>query len=519
LKAGATYVPLDETQPVERRDAILSETVAKVLLIDSENMSNIGNFQFGVFVMDLQMEHLQETIERSSVVSADQNAYIIYTSGSTGKPKGVLVPHRGMTNTILWRREYYGFNESDVAMQLFAPVFDGSVTDIFTTLVSGGTLVVTPDNRKSDVMWLAQLIPKYHVTNFIAVPSLYKVLLDELNNGNAGTLKSVTLAGEDVDRSLVLQHYKTMPWVKLFNEYGPTEKSVCSTAGFLAPDEEVTMGRAITNVHTYVLDNHLRVVPPGGVGELCLAGSGLANGYLDQPGFTGEKFIRNPVNLQQLIYRTGDYVRHLSFGKLKFLSRADNQIKYRGYRVELGEIELTLKIHPNIKDAVVDMHTNGLSEGVLTGFVIVDKPMTEDELRGYLLAKLPVYMTPDQFVFLHDFPVGPTGKTDRRKLKSFDLTMQASNTPYVEPVTEMEAALVGIWREVLGHEKIGITDNFFFLGGHSLKATQITSRILKSLNAEIDVQTVFNNPTIESLARVVEAAARIVDESAQPVNY
>ena len=307
--------------------------------------------------------------------------------------------------------------------------------------------------------------------------------------------------------------------MKLFNEYGPTENSVCSTAGFLAPDEEVTMGRAITNVHTYVLNQQLTPVPPGGVGELYLGGSGLANGYLNHPEITTGKFISNSFNTEGLLYRTGDYVRYLSFGKLKFLGRADNQTKYRGYRIELEEIEQTLKMNPSVKDAVVDILVNGLSEDVLTGFIIVDREMTEDEMRTYLHTKLPAYMSPDKFIFLQEFPVGPTGKTDRKKLKTFDLTMQTSHTPYVEPATEIEAALARIWQDVLGHEKVGTADNFFFLGGHSLKATQITSRILKVLKAEIDIHTVFNNPTIESLARAIEGTAKIVDQRTEPVNY
>jgi len=334
-------------------------------------------------------------------------------------------------------------------------------------------------------------------------------LVSELAELNTTSLKFVTLAGENPDIKLIEEHYRQFPNVDLYNEYGPTENSVCSTASVLKIGEEITIGKPIANVSAYVLDKDMRLVQAGAIGELFLGGCGLATGYLNRDELTAEKFVKNPFDYSDILYRTGDLAARLADGRLKYLGRIDTQVKYRGFRIELEEIESVLKTHAFVKNAVVEVIIDEQSDSSLVAFVIADDRFNEVEIRTFLNERLIAFMLPDKFIALEEFPTTTTGKIDRKKLKEFNNQLESSISVYVEPTNEIEKVLAEIWQHVLGIESVGIRDNFFFLGGHSLKATQITSQIYKRLNIEIDVKAIFNNQTIEELAKIVGMAEEV----------
>lgn len=503
LRIGATYVPLDRTHPIARRDNILKEVNARALIIDSIDMNNVGTFDGNVFVADLQIESISDYVLDVDVLyDASDIAYIIYTSGSTGEPKGVMAPHAGMLNTLLWRRDYYSFTTSDTSLQVFAATFDGSITDIYTILISGGCLVVPAEDRKNDVAYLVDQIRTHRVTNFIAVPSLYRVLQPALTDVDCSSLRVVTLAGEAVENNDVDSHYKRLPHIQLYNEYGPTENSVCSTATLLQHGKDVSIGMPIWNVRTAVLDRHNKVVPVGAIGELCLGGAGLAAGYLNRDELFAEK-ITKIERFEGRFYKTGDYVSMLSDGSLKYIGRIDNQVKIKGYRIELEEIERALKQCVGIKESVCEVLKNLLNENSIAAFIVVSDNSTLNEIRAQLENILPAYMIPEHFVFLKELPLTSNGKTDRILLRNYSLHDSQQDT-FVAPVTDTEHKLVEIWKSILGTDEIGVTTNFFYLGGHSLKATQIASRVLKTFNVAINIKSIFDCQNIQALAQYID---------------
>ncbi|MEO1049776.1 MAG: amino acid adenylation domain-containing protein [Bacteroidota bacterium] len=517
LKSGAAYVPIDPSHPEERMNHIFRETRPKTLFIDSEHMMDIGEFEEAVFVMDLQLDSLEhETTDLDVLPSPETACYVIYTSGTTGTPKGVVVKHKGMANTLLWRKDYYEMSQEDVALQLFSAAFDGSITDTFTILLSGGKLVVPDEELKSDTQYLAKLIAEHSVTNFIAVPSFYKVLLEEIGDG-LKVLKHVTLAGEAVVQELINAHYHQLPDVQLVNEYGPTENTVCSTAMVLDPEEEVNIGSPIDHVKVYILDESQRIVPLGAVGEICLGGIGVAAGYLHREELTAEKFIADPFNEGALIYRTGDKGRWVSNGEISYLGRGDHQVKVRGFRIELAEVENVIRKHPAVQDVVVDAQPNEVGENQLSAYAVSGGDTTEDEYKEFLHVRLPDYMVPSVFMLIEEIPLTTTGKIDRKKLRQLASTATSQDREIVAPSTETEQKLAEIWQVILSVDEVGIHDNFFMIGGHSLKATQVVSRIHKAMNVDIDVKAMFSHPTIAELAVLVEEADTSEYNAIQPV--
>jgi amino acid adenylation domain-containing protein len=467
----------------------------------------------------------EEAWTEGVAVSPDNLAYVIYTSGSTGRPKGAMLAHRGVVNRLLWMQDAYGLTADDRVLQKTPYSFDVSVWEFFWPLLAGATLVVARPGGHRDSAYLRDLIQRERVTTLHFVPPMLQLFLEEPGVETCESLRRVVCSGEALPRELQERFYSRMSGVELHNLYGPTEASVDVTAWKCERGggrRAVPIGRPIANTRLYVLDREMRPVPVGVNGELYLGGVALARGYHARPALTAEKFVPDPFSAQGggRLYRTGDVVRYLPDGNVEFLGRADGQVKVRGFRVELGEIEAALASHELVGDAVVvALGGEGEPGGRrLVAYVVGGnrQPPAPGELRAYLKEKLPEYMIPHEYVPLDGLPLTPNGKIDRRALPTPERSRAATGQDYVQPGTEVEELLAGIWAEVLRLERVGVTDDFFALGGHSLLATQIISRVRDLFKVEVPLQVVFVEPTVAGLGRSVSAALSSARGEAPP---
>lgn len=511
LKAGAAYVPIDVRHPAPVIADMLQETSVKAILLDTEFYLSVLDIPAALFLMDDELDDLTTPTTNLSdklgeSCTPQDLAYVIYTSGSTGKRKGVALEHQAVVNTLRWRQAYYDFGPTDVTLQLPSVAFDSSVVDIFTMLIAGGRLVIPLEAARMEPRYLTQLILTHGVTHFLITPALYKLLLEQLG-GQATALRSVTVAGEATTPSLVQTHYACLPTVALINEYGPTENAVCSTACRLCPDDErVAIGLPIWQVKLYLLDEQLQPVPDGVKGEIYLAGKGLARGYFNQPGLTADRFLLDPfVTPAGRMYKTGDIGSRRSDGQIDFWGRADNQVKIRGFRIELGEIEQALLQHPAVHEAVV-LCTEEREEGgealdkQLCAFVVSHCQPDVALLRNDLCQSLPHYMIPDTFVLLDQIPLNVNGKVDRKALWARQSSQGPMESQLVLPRNEIEATLAQIWAKALEQQTVSVVDDFFTLGGNSLRAVKTVEMIYKQLGVEVSVVELYVHHTIEMLA-------------------
>ncbi|MEO1049763.1 MAG: amino acid adenylation domain-containing protein [Bacteroidota bacterium] len=510
LKSGGAYVPIDPSIPTQRRQHILKDTQPKAILTETDYLFDIEATDAMIFAMDIQMDTLETSSANPDMTTApDALAYIIYTSGSTGMPKGVCIQHNQIANTLFWRQEYYQFGTGDVNLQIPSFAFDSSVEDIFSPLISGGTLLIPKESMRVNAEYLKTLILNHEVTHFLMVPSLYNVIVDEVGNGLAG-MKAVTVAGEALKQDLLRKHMDTVPDVRLINEYGPTENAVCSTVLELkSPEDHVTIGGGISNVKVYILDGSLNMLPIGVPGEICVSGPGLARGYLNNDSLTQTKFVANPYasdDADQRLYRTGDMGRFTETGEIEFLGREDGQIKIRGYRVELGEIENTLSSYELVKDAVVEVRYME-DTPVLVAYLLNTEGLRWPDVKKHLATELPYYMVPQYGVLLDEFPVTNTGKIDRKSLPDPDF----GASEFVEAENDLERIIVEVWQEVLVKKQIGIYDDFFSAGGDSIKAIQICSRILNQ-GYKLTVGEIFQYKTPAMLAQVMQPVTKEIDQ-------
>ncbi|MFF4591812.1 non-ribosomal peptide synthase/polyketide synthase [Amycolatopsis sp. NPDC001319] len=473
-KAGAAYLPLDPDYPAERREFMLADAAPAVVLDGPVDVSGYDSADLGVRV------------------APGAPAYVIYTSGSTGRPKGVVVPHRGIVNRLLWMQDEYGLTADDRVLQKTPSSFDVSVWEFFWPLLAGATLVVAKPEGHKDPAYLAGLIRREGVTTVHFVPSMLRLFLEEAA-GCTG-LRRVLCSGEALPSDVATRFAELLP-AELHNLYGPTEASVDVTAfpatgPFDGPG--VPLGRPIWNTGTHVLDARLRPVPPGVPGELYLSGVQLARGYLVRPGLTAERFVASPFGAPgERMYRTGDLARWTEGGVLEFLGRVDHQVKVRGFRVELGEIEAALTAFDGVTGAVVVARDERLV-AYLTG--------TPGDVRAELAKTLPEHLVPAVVVPLGEFPVTPNGKLDRAALPDPEFTTAGGR----EPRTDRERELRDLFAAVLAVPAPSIDDDFFALGGHSLLVMRLVSRI-RAAGAEISVRDVFEAPTVASLAERLTA--------------
>jgi amino acid adenylation domain-containing protein len=511
LKAGGAYVPLDPTYPRERRNFVLEDTRAPVLLTQEHLLAELAGHSARVICLDGGWETIAQGSKEKPVssVSAANLVYVIYTSGSTGRPKGVPVTHRNLVHSTHAHIMHYAEPiTSFLLLSSFA--FDSSVPGIFWTLCQGGKLVLPLQDQQSDLAYISSLLDQHQVSHLISIPSFYNLILAHAEPRQLAKLKVAIVAGESCSRELVEQHHEQLAHTLLFNEYGPTEGTVwCSFYQCQALESSnVPIGRPIANATIYLLDAHQQPVPIGVPGELYIGGAGIARGYLNRPKLTAASFIPDPFGNEPgaRLYKTGDLARYRPDGNIEFLGRIDYQVKVRGFRIEPGEIEAALGEHPALREVVVlargAQNTSGDGDKQLVAFVTTaEEPAPSvSELRNFLRGKLPEYMIPSAFVTLETLPLTPGGKVDRRALPAPDGARPELEADFVMPQTEAERAIATLWRQALKVDKVGIHDNFFDLGGHSLMLVEVHTKLQETLERDLPIVEMFRYPTINMLA-------------------
>ncbi|MGH9933378.1 MAG: non-ribosomal peptide synthetase [Pyrinomonadaceae bacterium] len=510
LKAGGSYVPIDPGYPQQRVELMVKEAQLDIILTQERWRAGLANHGAQLILMDRDWRQIAEESEQNPEVKLDGEnlVYTIYTSGSTGRPKGVEVRHRALLNYINYAVREMEVTAADRFLQFASLSFDTAVEEIFVTLTSGARLVLRNDAMLSSVQKFLETCEQWGVTILDPPTAYWHEMVAQMAARNLSLPESLRLmyvGGEGALDERVKQWRELVKEVKLYNGYGPTETTIVALMEELSKESngEVTIGRPVANTSAYILDEKMKPVPVGVTGELYIGGEGLARGYLKQPDLAADKFIPDAFGTQSggRLYRTGDLVRHRSDGKIEYLGRADGQVKLRGYRVELREVEAALLGHGGVKEAAVVVREEG-SEKQLVGYVVgADGSVKAVELRAYLKQRLPVYMIPSTFVFLPALPLTSHGKVDRKALLALDLPLPASELAYVRPRTALEKAITNIWGAVLQIDKLGMNDNFFDLGGTSLTLIQVRSKVRETLNKEIPLIELFEYPTISELAR------------------
>jgi amino acid adenylation domain-containing protein len=515
LKAGGAYVPLDPEYPKDRLAFMLEDAAVPVLLTQANLASTLpaGTAQLIRLDADWPAIARESDAGLESGAQAGQLAYMIYTSGSTGRPKGAMNTHEGILNRLQWMQDAYRLTPDDRVLQKTPFSFDVSVWEFFWPLLTGARLVVAKPGGHRDGAYLAQLIAREKITTTHFVPSMLQVFLEQPGLAvSCASLRRVICSGEALPLELQRRFFSTLD-TELHNLYGPTEAAVDVTFWACqrhSPLPFVPIGRPIANTQIYILDARLQPVPIGIPGELHIGGIGLARGYHHRPELTAEKFIPDPFEAKPgaRLYKTGDLARFLPDGNVEYLGRLDNQVKIRGFRVELGEIEEALNQHPGIETSVVIAREDTPGDQRITAYVVSRGAAVDvAELRESLRARLPDYMVPAAFVTLPAIPLSPNGKVDRKALPRPDF-QAAAKSKFVAPGTPTEIALAAVWREVLGLPEVGIDDNFFDLGGHSILAVRITNRINQALDSHLAIPALFQNPTIAKLAAILNREQR-----------
>ena len=509
LKAGAAYLPLEPSYPEERLAFMLEQAAPPAVLVQQRFAALLPAGCAAVLSLDAGDEALAEsaTAPATGVLPADL-AYVIYTSGSTGRPKGVMNSHAGIVNRLAWMQSAYGLTGDDRVLQKTPFSFDVSVWELFWPLLTGARLVIALPETHRDGAALARLIADEGVTTLHFVPSMLQVFLDEPELARCGSLRRVICSGEALPFEL-RQRFLERLAAELHNLYGPTEAAVDVTAWNCRQEAAaavVPIGRPISNLRIHLLDGYGDPVPPGTPGELHIGGLGVARGYLAAPRLTAEKFVPDPFAEApgMRLYRTGDLARSLADGTIEFLGRLDHQVKIRGHRIELGELEAALLAHPDLREAVIVLDGGG-GQARLVAYVVGaggEAPAAAD-LRAFLRQRLPEPMIPARFVSLAAMPLNPNGKLDRKALPSPDGQRDDLARPYAEPRTVAESHLAAIWSEVLQVAKVGIDDNFFELGGDSIRSIQVVARA-RAVGMGLSLQLLLQHGAIRELAGKVE---------------
>ncbi|MCU0662310.1 MAG: amino acid adenylation domain-containing protein [Myxococcota bacterium] len=509
LKRGGAYVPLDPSYPLERLRFMVKDSQLGAILTSS---AHTKQFQFDLPVRLICVDKEAGAISQQlhSPLSqpnwnADSLAYVIYTSGSTGQPKGTMLAHRGLIHLIISQQEILSVTPEMHFLQFASLNFDASVLETFVTLCSGGTLVLATQDTLTNPDSFVDLCRQKSVDTALLPPSL----LPRLRPEDLPNLHTLIVGGESCPVEMA-QHWSIGR--RLFNAYGPTEATVVATMvrcekGVLPP----VIGKPIQNLKAYVLDRAMEPLPPGAIGELYLGGVGLARGYLGKPGLTAEKFVPDPFSRRtgSRIYRTGDLARWRPDGRIEFCGRTDEQVKVRGHRIELGEIEAHLLSHPHIQQCAVTVSQDQYGEKRLAAYVVQDgSSVAPSELKAFIEASLPTYMVPSTIMELDALPLTRNGKIDRRALPAPDLEAIASAGEFVQPATETERRLAGIWKEVLHLERISTSADFFSIGGHSLLAATTVSLVKDAFQIDLKLIDFFRNASIERLGRIIDSQSK-----------
>jgi amino acid adenylation domain-containing protein len=498
LKAGGAYLPVDPEYPAERINFLLEDSRTK-LLVTNKKLISKTSFVGEIIDIEDQSIRIREKTELNEINLPKDLAYVIYTSGSTGKPKGVLIEHRSVANFAQWRINQYGYHDNDITLQLISASFDGFGANLYSTLFSGGTLIVVGGNSWMDFQFIKKVICDNNVTNMSLVPSMYKAILENVKENSLASLRFVVLAGEKSDDDLIELSRAISPHIELINEYGPTENTIATTS-FIGMYKGKTsiIGKPILNHTVHIVNKDYNLMPIGVPGELCVSGKGLARGYLNEPGLTNEKFVTISGEYGSIrIYKSGDRAKWLPDGNIEFLGRMDEQIKIRGFRVELGEIESHILEYDLVKEAAVVLQESKDGNKKIAAYITAYKVITVEELREHLSRTLPDYMIPTLFVQLEKLPLMPNGKVDRKILLKHSENIK-SGQQYLAPRNSKEKKLVEIWQHVLDLNKVGINDRFFDIGGDSMKAVRISMECEKQ-GIKLSATDIFSYRTISKI--------------------
>ncbi|BBB92536.1 MAG TPA: non-ribosomal peptide synthetase [Methylomusa anaerophila] len=537
LKAGGAYVPLDPDYPAERLEYMMKDSKVSLILTQSKLMDKMSGMieNAKTIALDNDWEEIAsaaqggKTLKRE--VRPDNLAYVIYTSGSTGKPKGVMVSHRSISNTLHFLESYYYLTNEDAYLLKTNYTFDVSLAELFGWFIGNGRLIILPPNGEKSPEIIVDVIKKYAVTHINFVPAMLNVFLNEVINNKQFlencSLKYIMVAGEAFPKELVKKTIVTFRNTRIENIYGPTEAAIYAS-WFSCSNEKIVsintpIGKPIANTKLYVVDRNLQITPVGVPGELCIAGEGLARGYLNLPELTAEKFIDNPFSPGTKLYKTGDLVRWLPDGNIEFLGRIDFQVKIRGYRIELGEIESQLVNHPNIQDCVVVVREHESNKQLIAYYTTKRSEqgqglLTLAELRKYMSARLPDYMVPSFFVHLDKLPLTSSGKVNRGELEKNSNTTIHKRAEIINlPQSAIETKVLEIWKNVLGITDITTEDVFFDIGGDSILAVTVAQKIKSVLNCDFNVTSLFKFPNVKSISKyIAERNNELVSQGGVP---
>ena len=506
-KSGAAYLPIEPSHPIHRIEYMLEDSGAQLLLTKASDLPPLVVSSLQAIMLDIDSLS-QKSIDAPQIdySSSEGVAYVIYTSGSTGNPKGVEVTHAAITNRVLWMQDYFPIGNDDHILQKTPYTFDVSVWEFFWPLIVGARLVFAKPNGHKDSKYLIQLISDESITIIHFVPSMLVQFLEEKQVANCVSLQKVFCSGEILPKHVQNKFLETLN-CELHNLYGPTEAAVDVThwnCKHQFSGDEVPIGKTVPNTQVYLLDDNLKPVPFGLTGRLFLGGVQLAKGYINNKHLTQERFVPNLLNsLGDTLYNTGDLAKYCGDGVLLYRGRTDNQIKMSGLRIELGEIEQALQSNPKVHQATVVFDKGKVEK--LFAFVTASEKLESNSLRNHLLAMLPDYMVPSSIIQLTELPLTANGKVDRKKLlKEYQQSTTSPSTTASKPSTEIEGMLHGIWMDVFEMENIDVHANFIELGGHSLMAIRLVSRINEAFHLDLGLSTIFEYPTISTYAVLID---------------
>lgn len=511
LKAGAAYLPLDTETPAQRLEFILKDANSRILLYNHDGIEDAILEDFNCLSIQSIWEDISSLSTQNPDIQMipDDLAYVIYTSGSTGEPKGVMVHHAGVCNRLNWLRADYPITNADTTFLKTPVTFDVSVPELFFALQIGARLVVAMHDEHKDMDKLVKSIRAYQISVIHFVPSVLKVFMETENVALCKSLRILFCSGEALSVSAVEKVYDKLNHVEVHNLYGPTEASVDVSSWHCAKDEfrnGIPIGYPVANTKLYILDKSLQKVPVGVVGELYIAGLQVAKGYLNRAALTAERFVKDTFSQEPnaIMYRTGDLARYRHNGAIEYHGRVDNQVKLRGLRIELGEIEKNMERIGGITQVIASLLEQQNDEVTIVAYYTGNK-MEEWELKNFLESRMPAYMVPSHFVYLEQFEFLSSGKVNRKKLPPVKLRSPVDATAYLKPTNEFEELIFNVWQDVLKVDQIGINENFVRVGGNSLNAIVVTSRLKSVFDLEsLSIVDVFKYSTIKEYAAYVE---------------
>ncbi|NDI36677.1 non-ribosomal peptide synthetase [Chengkuizengella sediminis] len=527
LKAGGAYLPMSPQFPQERISFMLKDSECKLVLTQKEFKEKIS-FEGEIIVLNDSKNYINEKndIKVKDISSSEDLAYIIYTSGSTGKPKGVMIKHHSVVNRITWMQHKYPLQESDVIMQKTPCTFDVSVWELFWWSWTGAQVHLLEPEEEKNPQSMIDAIEKHKITTMHFVPSMLQVFFEYVSGKSIEpklkSLRQVFTSGEALQLKQVEQFNETLfktNNTNLINLYGPTEATVDVSYYECTPfngEQSVPIGKPIDNTKLYVVNESLQLQPIGVSGELCISGEGLATGYLNHEELTADKFVPDPFAVGQWMYKTGDLAKWNEDGQIEYLGRMDHQVKIRGYRIELGEIETQLLDIGDIQQAIVVDRISETSDPYLCAYYVSEQKLSASDIRSFLLSRLPDYMIPAYFMKVDKIPLTSNGKVDRKALPE-PMMDRENDLNTVSPTNEIQKKLLHVWSETIGHEKIGIYDNFFEVGGNSLLLIRVHSKLEEHWPQQIKVTDLFSYPTIAKLSEFIQSKS--TNKSELPIQF